>query len=108
MLQNVAKRFVKNLVQICTGIIFAPGIPQTTRDTLYKMDIKTKIMELIRELAEATTLAAQLGKNIDYLRSIGHAIKDVQQVDDLIRKAEILRSDIDKLNFDVIAHAPEY
>lgn len=72
------------------------------------MDPKTKTMELIRELAEATVLAAQLGKNIDYLRSIGHAINDVPQVEDLTRKAEILRADIDKLNFDVIANAPTY
>ena len=44
------------------------------------MDTKTKIMELIRELSEATALAAQLGKNIDYLASLGNNIQARPQI----------------------------
>lgn len=71
------------------------------------MDTKTKIMELIRELAEATTLAAQLGKNVDYPASLGNNIEARPQVDSLYRDAENLRNMIDMLNMDVMANAQE-
>lgn len=72
------------------------------------MDTKTKIMELIRELAEATTLAAQLGKNIDYLASLGNNIQARPQIDTLYRDAENLHNMIDMLNMEVIVNAQEY
>lgn len=65
-------------------------------------------MELIRELAEATALAAQLGKNIDYLASLGNNIQARPQIDKLYRYTEILHDMIDRLNMDVIANAQEY
>lgn len=70
--------------------------------------MKEKILELVRELGEATTLAVQLGKNIYYLDSLGNDIQKVPQIDTLIRDAQNLRSRIDEINMNVIANAPKY
>lgn len=72
------------------------------------MNTKVNILELIRELGEATVLATQLVKNIDYLGTLGFDITKVPQLDDLTRKAADLRCEIDKTNFDIIANAPKY
>lgn len=72
------------------------------------MDTKDKILELIRELGEATVLASQLAKNIDYLVSLGNDISEVPQLEELTAAAADLRCKIDKANFDIIANAPKY
>lgn len=72
------------------------------------MDTKDKILELIRELGEATVLATQLGKNLVWLASLEYDITKVPELDDLTAAAVDIRCKIDKANFDVIANAPKY
>lgn len=89
-------------------LTFAAEQSQTTRLSTPEMDTKAKILELIRELGEATVLATQLAKNIDYLASLGNDITKVPELEDLTAAAVDIRCKIDKANFDVIANAPKY
>lgn len=72
------------------------------------MDTKTKIVELIKELSEAATLAAQLNMNIVYLESHGNNIPDDLPLERLFLQAQGIRSEIDQLNYEVISNAEEY
>lgn len=69
---------------------------------------KSKILKLMRELDECAALTEQFGVDIDYLESLGNEIKEADQLDSLIRDAQTLRSRIDTVKFDVIAHAEKY
>ena len=72
------------------------------------MDTKTKIVELIRELTEAATLAAQVNMNLVYLESQGNDIPDDLPIEKLFLDAQSIRSRIDKLNYEVISNAEEF
>lgn len=72
------------------------------------MDIKTKIVELIKELSEAVTLAAHLNMNIDYLESQGNDIPDDLPLEGLFISAQGIRNLIDKLNYETFSNAQEY
>lgn len=72
------------------------------------MDTKTKIVELIKELSEAATLAAQLNMNLVYIESLGDNIPDDLPIDKLFVDAMDIRNRIDTINYDVISNAPEF
>lgn len=95
-------------MQICTVLTFAAEQSQTTRLSHPKMDTKTQLLELIRELGEATVLATQLAKNLDWLAGLGHDINKMPEPEELTAAAVDLRCKIDKANFNVINNAPKY
>lgn len=71
------------------------------------MDTKTKIVELIKELSEAATLAAQMEMNLVYLESLGNYILGDLPIEQLYLEAQGIRSKIDKLNYEVLSNAEE-
>lgn len=95
-------------MQICTVLTFAAEQSQTTRLSTPEMDTKTQLLELIRELGEATVLATQLAKNLDWLAGLGHDINKMPEPEELTAAAVDLRCKIDKANFNVINNAPKY
>jgi len=72
------------------------------------MDTKEQLLELIRELGEATVMAAHLAKNIDYLANLGNDITPGPGIEALRDQAQDLRCKIDHANFEIISDASKY